>query len=344
MVAEVNWVDAKEYKTYLRLAIAGIAKAGKSMTALAVAKGMREEDPSIGEVAVACSERGSAAKYAKFYKFKLNVLTSFHPDRYIEAIDSAERRGFGICILDGISQCWGGKDGVLETKDKVAGMRGSNPFDAWRTASPLHNRFVDRILESKMHIICTMRSKTSYVIEPDDNGKHRPRKIGLEPVQRDNISYEFDLLGEIDEDHTLTFGGTRCYFIDHISIQAPPKLEDGRADDQKMRTLGRALANWTNQGEKPPTDYLAGIQPTIPDGPISDHQKKVIHTILSKISPPGADGKARIDPVLKDRIYEKFHIASSLELDMARAAQLIEILNRMRRLQDEGGDMMSALD
>ena len=41
--------------------------------------------------------------------------------------------------------------------------------------------------------------KTEWVIEKDDRtGKSTPRKVGLQPVMRDGIEYEFDVCGDID--------------------------------------------------------------------------------------------------------------------------------------------------
>jgi hypothetical protein len=44
-----------------------------------------------------------------------------------------------------------------------------------------------------MHILASMRAKTEWVLDRDDQtGKSTPRKVGLAPVMRDGIEYEFD--------------------------------------------------------------------------------------------------------------------------------------------------------
>jgi len=56
------------------------------------------------------------------------------------------------------------------------------------------------MLQSSCHIIATMRSKTEYVIENKD-GRNQIKKIGMAPVQRQGMEYEFTIVGDLDVDH-----------------------------------------------------------------------------------------------------------------------------------------------
>lgn len=60
---------------------------------------------------------------------------------------------------------------------------------AWRKGTPEHNRLVNALVQSPIHVVATMRSKMAYALEQDDRGRQQVRKIGMEPVQRDNIEY-----------------------------------------------------------------------------------------------------------------------------------------------------------
>jgi hypothetical protein len=53
------------------------------------------------------------------------------------------------------------------------------------------------------------------------NGKKTsvPVKMGLAPVMRDGIEYEFDLYAEIDVQHTLEISKTRCNLVDGYRAQ-----------------------------------------------------------------------------------------------------------------------------
>jgi hypothetical protein len=196
---------ATKFESRLRFAIVGVSGSGKSYTSLAIATGLG------GKVAAVDTEKGSLSKYADLFSFDVLELSSFHPQTYIDAIQVAENAGFDVLIIDSLSHAWMGKDGALELVDKAAKRnQGGNSFSAWRDVTPLHTALIDAILGSKMHIIATMRSKTEYVLETGRNGKMTPRKVGMAAVQRDGMEYEFDVVGEINQEHELVITKTRC--------------------------------------------------------------------------------------------------------------------------------------
>jgi hypothetical protein len=47
-----------------------------------------------------------------------------------------------------------------------------------------------------MHVLVSIRVKTEWLVEKDEHGNLVPRKIGLQPVMRDGIDYEFDVCAE----------------------------------------------------------------------------------------------------------------------------------------------------
>jgi hypothetical protein len=94
---------------------------------------------------------------------------------------------------------------------------------------------VDAILGAKLHIICTLRSKVEHVIE-QVNGRTQVRKVGLQPVQRDGLEYEFTVVGDVTQDHELIVTKTRAAWLkDQIIREAG---ED----------LGKQLAAWLSDG------------------------------------------------------------------------------------------------
>jgi hypothetical protein len=67
-----------------------------------------------------------------------------------------------------------------------------------------------------------MRSKTEYVLEKDERtGKTVPRKIGMAPIQRDGMEYEFDVFGDMDHDNTLVITKSRCPKLTKAVIKEP---------------------------------------------------------------------------------------------------------------------------
>ena len=86
-----------------------------------------------------------------------------------------------------------------------------NGFAAWREVTPKHNRMIDAMLSAPIHILVSMRVKTEWVMETEERtGKTKPRKIGLQPVMRDGIEYEFDVCGDMDQENTLQITKSRC--------------------------------------------------------------------------------------------------------------------------------------
>ena len=47
-----------------------------------------------------------------------------------------------------------------------------------------------------MHVAATLRTKTEYVIEETSNGKKSPRCLGMAPIFRDGLEYEFSVFFE----------------------------------------------------------------------------------------------------------------------------------------------------
>lgn len=196
---------ATKEQSRLRMALVGPSGSGKTMSALAIASHLGDR------IAVVDTEHGSASKYADLYQFDTCELQSFHPQQYINAIQAAEQAGYDVLIIDSLSHAWMGKDGALELVDRAAKRsQSNNSFTAWRDVTPIQNQLVEAMLGCKCHLIATIRVKTEYVMEKDDKGKTVPRKVGLAPVQRNDLEYEFDIVGDMNLENNLIISKSRC--------------------------------------------------------------------------------------------------------------------------------------
>lgn len=203
----------------LRFAICGPAGGGKTYSLLELAKNLAAG----GKVAVIDTEHGSASKYADLFEFDVVEPSLFDPRELVKAIDAAVEGGYAVIVVDSLSHYWMGKGGELDMVDAAAKRSSSgNTFAAWKNVTPHHNALVDKILSAKIHVLVSMRTKTEWVIE-EVNGKRTPRKIGLAPVMRDGIEFEFDVCGEIDQDNTLTVTKSRCPKLSGVVINRPGK-------------------------------------------------------------------------------------------------------------------------
>ena len=148
-------------------------------------------------------------------------------------------------MIDSLSHAWAGKGGILEFVDN-AGKRnqGGGNFGAWRDATPRHNSLVDAILGAPLHIICTLRSKVEYVVE-NVGGRNQVRKVGLQPVQRDGLEYEFTVVGDVTQDHDLVITKTRAAFLKDAVVR------------EAGEDLGRQLSDWLNTGSSGPAPVVS---------------------------------------------------------------------------------------
>jgi hypothetical protein len=123
--------------------------------------------------------------------------------KYRDAIRAFEDAGYDVIIVDSLSHAWSGEGGLLDKQGQLENSgKYRNSFATWREITPEHNKLVEQMLGSPAHIIATMRTKTEYVVEKDDRGKNSVRKLGLSPVQRDGVEYEFTQVIDVAENHT----------------------------------------------------------------------------------------------------------------------------------------------
>lgn len=211
---------ATKQKAKLRLALAGPAGSGKTYTALALAMVIADG----GRVAVIDTENGSASKYGDLFSFDaagLNASTGFSPERYLELLRGAEADGYDVIVIDSLSHEWAGREGILEAVDQAASRVSGNKFVAWGQVTPRHDKLVRAIVESPAHVICTLRAKMEYVQEKNDRGRTEVRAVGMKPIQRDELEYEFDVYGLLDQDNRLVVRKSRCPYLNGAVIEKP---------------------------------------------------------------------------------------------------------------------------
>lgn len=218
---------AERKKAKLRLGISGSSGSGKTWSALEIAQGMG------GKIGMIDTEAGRGELYGNDFAYDIIRLDApYSPERYIEAIKNFERAGYDVLIIDSLSHAWVGDGGVLSIVDRA----GSKSFtEGWRVATPKQNALIDAIITSKLHIITTFRVKTEYVVELDARGKSAPRKVGLAPIQRDGLEYEFTLFMNMNQDHIAHISKDNTKLFDQQYIQ--PSQE-----------MGKKLMNWLNTG------------------------------------------------------------------------------------------------
>ncbi|MBB1074511.1 AAA family ATPase [Rhodoferax sp. 4810] len=225
---------AERKQSKLRLAICGPSGSGKTYSALLIAQGLTPN----GRIALVDTERGSGELYSNITDYDVAQLTPpYTPQRYIDLINASIKSGYEVLIIDSISHAWTGDGGVLDMHSK-ASTATRNSFTAWRDVTPKHNSMVDAIIGAPLHVIVTMRTKTAYEMT-DENGKKKPMKIGLAPIQRDGMEYEFTTVFDLAiEQHLATASKDRTGIFDGQHFV--PSVE-----------TGFLLRNWLESGAQP---------------------------------------------------------------------------------------------
>lgn len=180
----------------LRLGMSGASGFGKTYSSLLLAYGFTSD---WSKIAVIDTENDSASLYSDLGEYNvLNLQSPYSPERYIEAIKTCEDAGIELIIIDSITHEWDGKGGCLDIHSDLGGQ-----FAHWSKVTPRHNSFIQAILQSKCHIITTVRRKQDYDMVKNDKGKIEPVKVGLKEVTRDGFEYELTVNFEFLNDKHL---------------------------------------------------------------------------------------------------------------------------------------------
>ena len=181
----------------IKMALQGPSGSGKTYSALLLAYGLSQ---NWSKIAVIDTENRSSELYADLGPFlTLSISAPYSPEKYVEAVHLCEKTGIDVIIIDSLSHEWDGSGGILDIHGNMAG----NSFTNWSKLTPRHNDFVQTILQSRCHIIGTLRSKQDYVLS-EKNGKMVPEKVGLKAITRDGMDYEFTIVFDLDYKHQAT--------------------------------------------------------------------------------------------------------------------------------------------
>lgn len=229
---------AKREKIYCKIALMAPSGGGKTYSALRLATGMAQEiEKETGKKAkilMGNTEQKRGYYYANEFDYDIVDIDAPHnPEKYVEFIDFAVKEGYSIVILDSSSHEWEGRGGCLELQQQAGGT-----YQAWGKVTPRHNKFIEAIADSPIHMIVTMRGKDQYEMTSDDKGKKSVQKLGVGAKQRDGFEYEF----------TCTF------LIDQKTSMAEAQKDNTHIFEHETATLlseayGTKIMQWANSGE-----------------------------------------------------------------------------------------------
>jgi hypothetical protein len=214
----------------LRLNISAPSGAGKTYSALRMAFGLCGD---WSKVAVIDTENGSASLYSDLGDFNvIDLVPPFRPETYTQALNACVVAGMEVVIIDSTTHEWACliEENELLAQSKFRG----NTWSAWSNTTPRHDKFINSILHSPVHVITCTRSKMETIMGDDKKVK----KVGMKDVQREGWEYELTISLSIDRDT-------------HLAIPSKDRtnLFEGKNPFLITEETGKLIADWCNSGE-----------------------------------------------------------------------------------------------
>jgi hypothetical protein len=200
-------------KIGLLFGIAGPSGAGKTFSALLLAKGVAN---GTGRIAVIDTEAGRALHYAPrpgeksdttkgtFDFLHLDFAPPFTPERYIDAIKACEEAGATVIVIDSMSHEWSGEGGCSDMQmmeaTRLATDREGKLIEwkidamtapAWKKPKLRHQRMMARLIQCRTHLIFCLRAQEKIKIVKKADGKGTEIvPIGFQPICEKSFMYE----------------------------------------------------------------------------------------------------------------------------------------------------------
>ncbi|MHB8053657.1 MAG: AAA family ATPase [Candidatus Aminicenantales bacterium] len=309
-----TFTKAERKQAKLRILITGPSGAGKTFSALLIASGIGKR------IAVADSENRSASICADRTEGPLaglafdimDIEPPYTVDKFTAAIDAAIAAKYDVLLLDSISHEWAGEGGLLSKKEALD-QRGGNSYTNWAGISKEHEIFKARLINADIHLICTARSKQDYVLEMNDKGKQAPKKVGLAPIQREGMEYEFTTVFDLAMDHNAVASKDRTSLFDGQIFK--PSIETGK---KIMAWLmgGKPVQKPGEQPKEKPAEKTT-------ETTISQGQIKEINEAIRRVQALGITEKT-LWKGLRTKIKRSF--AETSELTVPEGAVVLEYL------------------
>lgn len=242
----------------------GASGAGKTLGMLKIAYGfISKKYPKLSDeakwhkIGVIDTEHERSKIYAGTTSFGIDVGSFKHLDfeapYTVERLDAAikhlkDEHKVEIIIVDSTSHFWDGQGGILDLQQSFGGT-----FAAWQQTNPHYAHFVSLVTGEKYGIdmLNGMRAKQHYEVSQSEIGKLQVQKMGLKPVQRDSLEYEFHIVFNIDMDHIATPMKDNSGMFNTVP---PAQIE---------QEYGEKLFLWLKEGKDVKAEEKAEKQPII---------------------------------------------------------------------------------
>jgi hypothetical protein len=217
----------------LLIQLSGVSGSGKTYTALQLAYGLAGGDAN--KVVGIDTENRRMSLNADILpggaKFRtIDFYAPFSPERYIAAIEAACKAGAEVIVIDSVTHEW-------ESEGGCEWIANQTRFPDWKRAKAEHKRFMTYMLQCPAHVIaCTRAREKVDFIDPKN-----PVKLGIQPIQEKNFSYEATV-SLMMQDQGRSQAVLKC----------PADLQEifGRASGYITSEDGQMLRDWVDGAAK----------------------------------------------------------------------------------------------
>ena len=296
-------IKATRKKVKIKMLLTSPTGFGKTYSALLLAYGITGD---WSKIAVIDTENESASLYSHLGEFQtIQMSPPYTIADFEKAVKMCIDAGIEVIIADSITHYWN------EVKAYVDRL--GSGFQNWAKGTPMWQKLLDTILQTKVHFICTSRKKQAYEMTKTDGGKAKVEKKGMEDQIRDGFDYEmtivFDLINDLHlakaaKDRTGLFMDRPEFVItptigDTIrawceeGIEAPEKpTETPNSISTKKEISAKAFTEATGRIKKGEADFIQKLKDTFA---LSELQLTVLKEIAPINTTPPAPEDA--DPI-----------------------------------------------
>ena len=181
----------------LLIGLVGPSSSGKTYSALRLAAGIQKVVG--GKLAVIDTEAGRASHYLEDFSFEHMLFTPpFGPLDYLGAFKQCVEEGARVIVADSMTHEHSGEGGVLEQHDSEqqrlakawnTSLEATNAM-AWDKPKAGRRKMMNYVLQSGVHLIACYRGKQKLDFGHKENGKTKPKKLGLMPEGDESFVYE----------------------------------------------------------------------------------------------------------------------------------------------------------
>jgi hypothetical protein len=208
--------------------LSGPPGSGKTRTALMIAEVLAEGGPQL----VIDTERESALTYADDFTFDHLPWRAPYDPRELTKVIAEAGDQYAVVTIDSGSHFWRASGGTLDIAN--------GKFTGWAEARPAQEDLIEAILAADAHVIFCTRSKVKHE-QVEEKGKYVVKKLGMAPIQDDDLEYEVNVSVSLDMGHTLAIAKSRT-----VALPVGREFKPGHAVE-----MAELYRDWLRGGEPP---------------------------------------------------------------------------------------------